>query len=39
MGGPDDEEEWDQSMFNFDKDPSKDEDEEQDDDANEERNE
>lgn len=39
MGGPDDEEEGDQSMFNFEIEPLKDEDEEQDDDANEERNE
>lgn len=38
MGDPDDEEEGDQSMFNFDVEPLEDEDEEREDDANEERN-
>lgn len=39
MGGPDDEEEGDHSMFNFNTEPHEDEDEEQNDDAFEERNE
>lgn len=39
MGGPDDKEEGDQSMFNFDMEPLEDEDEEQEDDAKEEMNE